>query len=379
MIRFIIATLLVFMATACSIDKYTTIRMEVIPSSKASHFRVIHADTLWLALPDLFGNGSFFRQGSQIVFADQSKVRLHRFDTTGVYLSSALRKGDGPSEVLDLEHFIPVDDNAFIIGNGIFLSYFINDSTRVSYSRLNMETGKSLQEILEKPDPHEVDIYRPQWPTLNAQMYSFSDSMLFFPIITQHVSLNAHEHLAFYKTTKNLGKLDPFTGMFLGLGGYWPEVYIKNAFIPNLAECNLVASQGEVFVSFMADSLIHVYDYDLRPLYQFGRSIDGFKPTFNRYEAGLESYDFGYYDMVSESIYGSVYADEDYVFRVGLPEGVESDGILQVYRRMDYALIAEMEVPSRCKVIGRIGRYYYADGIIDEQENRIGVLRFLLP
>jgi hypothetical protein len=372
---------LVGVVISCTLDKSATIpmAMELIPSPKATDYRVLTADTLWLAIPEVFGQGSIFRQGSQLVFADQSKVRLHRFDTTGAYLSSALRKGDGPSEVFALEHFIPVDDTAFIVGSGIFLSYFANDSSRVSYSMLNMETGKSLDELFANPNPDWVDIYQPQWPTLNAQMYSFSDSILFFPIITRHVSLNAHEHLAFYATTKNLGKLDPYTGLFLGMGGLWPEVYTQQAFIPNLAESNLIASEGEVFVSFMADSLIHVYDYDFQPLYQFGRGIEGMKTSFNRYEASFESYDFGYYDMVTESIYGSVYADKDYVCRIGLPEGTEKDGILQVYRRSDYALIAELEVPARCKVIGRIGRYYYADGIVDEEQDRLGVLKFLLP
>ncbi len=376
---FSIIILLWFMGSACTSDSPSSSSVKIISSLKSSNFLQPTLDTLWLAIPEVFGQGSIFRQGSQLVFADQSKVRLHRFDTTGAYLRSALSKGDGPSEVFALEHFIPADDTAFIVGSGIFLSYFTNDSTRVSYSRLNMETGKSLDELFANPNPDWVDIYQPQWPTLNAQMYSFSDSILFFPMITQHVSLNAHEHLAFYATTKNLGKLDPYTGLFLGMGGLWPEVYTREAFIPNLARSTLMASGGEVFVSFMADSLIHVYDYDLKPIYQFGRGIEGMNVSFNRYEAGLETLDSYFYDLSINPIYASVYADDDYILRTGLPEGIQKAGILQVYRRSDYTLIAEMKVPARCKVIGRIGRYYYADGIVDEEQDRLGVLKFLLP
>lgn len=352
---------------------------EILFSEYRDESSSIIVDTIMVQPKELMGAGIFQIQGDQLVYVDQQKIKLSRFDTTGVFLKEALGRDEGPSGVLGMDYFIPVNAEAYFIVKDVMVYFFPNDEGWTSYSIMDFSSNKSAEELWNNPHPNDSEIYGPNWGALFTTFYSQKDSMLYFPVLTEHPLLNPFEHLKFYEESRVLAKLDGLSGRLVELGGSWPAVYQEQAFIPNLASCDVIVSNNELLVNFRADSLIHVYDLNFKLLYKFGRKGDGFKTSFIRYEPGTDAFDAWEYDLKANSVYASIYADDAYVFRVGLPNGMDQKGSLQIYDRSDYALIAELEVPARCKVIGRIGRYYYADGIVDEEQDRLGVLKFLLP
>lgn len=83
------------------------------------------------------------------------------------------------------------------------------------------------------------------------------------------------------------------------------------------------------------------------------------------------------YAVLKHSFYGHIYADDegDIVFRSYHISGLEQWG-LQAYR--SEKLILDTQVPFRFNVIGKIGEYYYADGIRDEENELFAAYRFKL-
>jgi hypothetical protein len=333
-------------------------------------------DTLWISPPAVLGKGNFQVQGQKIIFADTQKANLYLFDKEGNFERDALGLGDSPQQVQGLEYFVPINEQAFFIISSFLIYYFPSLDGWASYSLMDFRGEKSREDLLRNPQGEDWEIYQPNWNSMPVNFYGQQDSILFFPIITEHPDLNAYQHKRFYRETKTIAKLDALSGKLLDIGGEWPEVYLDQAFIPNLAYTDVFIHKGKVYCSFHADASIYVYDLDFNPLFKFGKAMKNGEAKFQRYSAGWDAVDAWDYDLRVNPLYASIYADEDYVFRIGLPKGIEQNGVLQIYNQEDFSLVAEVDIPYRFRVIGKIGDHYFADGILEDKSDQVGIFKF---
>lgn len=348
----------------------------VFQSNESSLDHNINLDTLWIAPPNILGKGNFYIQGDKIVYADTQKAKLYFFNKTGNLVHEALGLGDGPEKVRGLEFFIPIDNEAFFIISSFLIYYFPTVDGWTSYSLMDFRGKKSRDELMRNPKGDDWEIYQPNWLPIHVNFFSQQDSILYFPIITEHPKLNAFQHKRFYRETKIIAKLDAVSGKLLAIGGEWPNIYLDQAYIPNLAATDIFVYQGNIFFSFLADPSIYVYDLNFNPLFKFGRSAKNREARFQRYSAGWDAVDAWDYDLRVNPLYASIWVDDEYIFRVCYPEGMEQNGVLQIYNQNDFSLIAEVDVPYRFKVIGKVGDYYVADGIVDDKREQVGVFKF---
>ena len=74
--------------------------------------------------------------------------------------------------------------------------------------------------------------------------------------------------------------------------------------------------------------------------------------------------------------YSHIFADEEHnlLFRSFINDKKTYDGGVQVYRNK--VLIGEIKTNGKFNVIGRIGDYYYADGIMNEENETLTIYRF---
>lgn len=336
----------------------------------------VSIDTLWLSSPALLGKGNFHIQGEELIFADTQKAKLYLFDKEGNFEREALGLGDSPQQVQGLEYFVPINEEAFFIISSFLIYYFPSVDGWTSYSLMDFTGEKSREELLRNPQGEDWEIYQPNWNSMPVNFYGHQDRILFFPIITEHPDLNAYQHKRFYRETKVIAKLDALSGKLLAIGGEWPEVYLDQAFIPNLASADVFVFQEKIYCSFQADPFIYVYDLDFNPLFKFGKAMRNEEAKFQRYSSGWDAVDAWDYDLRVNPLYASIYADEDYIFRIGLPKGIEQNGVLQIYNQDDFSFVAEVDVPYRFRVLGKIGEHYFADGILEDKSDKVGIFKF---
>jgi hypothetical protein len=132
-------------------------------------------------------------------------------------------------------------------------------------------------------------------------------------------------------------------------------------------------------LTFAPDPLIYVYNLDFKYQEAFGELPNNFKNNYvetqnygeasKRWEEDYKNY--GYNDWI--------YANEtdQLLFRTVKSSGSNKHSILQIYN-FEQVLLAELKVPTRFRVVGKIGKKYVADGIIDEELSQLGYYTFIL-
>jgi hypothetical protein len=181
----------------------------------------------------------------------------------------------------------------------------------------------------------------------------------------------------FIKVSLAMGKFKIAENRLELMGVQWPEIYLQLKFVPNLAALSFSILEHNIYLSFAIHPLIYIYDADFNALGTFGRAGDGMKASYRTTRTFEEAQESQSQDLGNQSIYGSVFADGPYVFRIYFPEGMEAAyARLQIFE--DKVLIGDVKVAPRFNVIGRIGEYYYANGIVDEMAEQIVVFKFKL-
>lgn len=149
--------------------------------------------------------------------------------------------------------------------------------------------------------------------------------------------------------------------------------YVEEKYSSFFAYNYMSIKNDSLYVTYSADSFIYVYDKDNNLSHKFGVSGPDMKNSYllakslnfymDNFKMAHKNYGF----------YTSIYVDEDYVFRSYTKNKGEIGG-LQIYKNED--LIYDIEVPKKFNVIGKINDCYYADGIVDEEKNILGVFKF---
>ena len=301
------------------------------------------------------------------------------FDKDGNFHSKHLGQGRGPSEV-STGRIITAEKlpggGFFIIGGSWDCHHFNKNWERINEYRIGWKHKYTKQEILKNPHPDAHGLYSISYHSLLKMRTT--DDYVYFPIYSQHPTFNIISE-KYLKYSRILAKMNINTGEVEKIMGRHSPEYLKHNFLLFDFFSFDISSDNEFFVCFPPDSLIYLYDnnYNIQGAFGYGgKEMDKDYTLINSLENDLielfetELETKGYYNWVE-------YIDElDLLFR-SYTKGSHSkaDG-LQIYEGT--TLIADVDVPKGCHVIGYIEPYFYSGAIINEIDEKITIYRFKL-
>ena len=338
----------------------------------------INTDTLLLSGNHLSLNGIFRIINSNIVFLDERMLTASIYDTKGDLIQIALGEGEAPHEI---DHFyyhtLSNSGEHIFLGDDYMLAhynkYWIKYRSKIPLqwqARKKTYQSTNLRDINMYDINPENNSYDTRWNPILEGKY------LVIPInITARTNpeLNRFSRAGeYFKGAYTVGLINLDQGIFeKGFAGY-PDVYLKNKYIPSFDYNYRDIKNDTIYVSYMADSLVFAYNKQLELIFTFGNAAKNSVPNYTTTQTLDE------YSKLTASLrnkhgyYSHIYVDNDsdLFFRTYVSTDLEKSE-LQIYK--NFKLIAELETPLRFNIIGKIGDTYYADGYLDEKSEHFGI------
>lgn len=369
---------LILFESSCSFDKETS----TILISPLIESLTIDIDTLFLTFNNNSGHGFFRVDDNQIYFFDTKFFLVTAFDTSGTIEGRWLGMGEDSNEIGQFItcSFLPGHgDRVFFASDYLFRRF---DSSWNKIGEPYLLTRFRKRGGFNTSDLSVIGIYDFNWETSSlATMWlpSNTNGDLFIPL---NITIRANKKInkfvnqkKFFQSSRTFGKVDS-SGLISAIGGRFPKVYNEKEYLTMYANSYIETKEDSIFVSYEADKNIYVYSSDLELQYIFGREgshemktdypLSGkYNDFYNTSYSDSCKLNFGYYTHL---FYDST---SDLLFR-SYTTGFPSFSGLQIFRNK-YCL-GDFIVPRKFNVIGRIGNFYYADGLV--QDDLVSIYRF---
>lgn len=373
---------LVFGILFISCNKESDIQVKVYQNQELL-LKEIELDSLILEKEYFSGVGFFSVGRDQLFFVDQVFSTVIAYGKEGNYLQTFLGKGDGPDEQNNIHGFQPFAyKNHHVVLDNFELVLFNENFEKDSSYPIEWDYSESYQDMLNNPKGSMLGLYEIDWKSRGNNtsiLIRQEENEVLLPITMSHPTLNGYISEEYYRDVSIFGRYN-FKNKIVNQGfGRRSEEYLAHQFIPNFDFSYFTKRNNELLVSFAIDPLIHVFDFDGNLKYKFGikgLNITTNYPKTNTIDDALDNYKV---DLEKAGFYQAIYSDESngLTFRTYYPTGSKAGNArLQVYE--ENVLIGDVLVPARFQVIGKIGDTYYADGIIDELNDRLGIYTFKL-
>ena len=200
--------------------------------------------------------------------------------------------------------------------------------------------------------------------------------------MSENPSFNYFDNTESYlKESMHMSVVNMRSGEIVGMKvtGY-PSMYRKDPYKFSSFQCiNFdISAEENLYVNFEADSLIYVFDKDMKPQFAFGiggKNMDRDYMSVSLWEQ-MPVYQMnretkGYYSWVE-------YIDETGMcFRSYKKCGDSTVDGLQIYDRKGN-LLGDVDVPKNFKVIGYAAPYYYSQVFDGEDDGSLTIFRFKL-
>ena len=316
---------------------------------------------------------------NMLYFADRMFCAVYEYDKNGKFIEKRLSRGKGPREIWGLYYALNLNKGYFVLDNSYNTFYFSNKWEKINNSRIDFNRVKNLKELRKNPNPSDPGIYEIGYFT--KEIRQIDSTHVLVPVNTSHPDLNAYfsNCETFYNECYILGMLNVTTGEIDSMFGRSPPVYLEKENIPNFRFVHYDVAKNKIYISYEADSSIYIYDKEHGYQYKYGQkginmntnytTTQDFKTAEKNYFSDRKK--FGYYHYVE-------FIEETGLLFRGYKKGKHSNHSgLQIYQ--NNTLIADLSVPKDFKVIGYIKPYYYAQGTLDEINEKIQVYKFKLP
>jgi hypothetical protein len=339
----------------------------------------ISIDTLFLDVNSFSGEGFFRLKDTTIYYFDDIFGQVTSYNIHGRYIQRFLGMGDSTHQIGNFytHTFLPKNKSSFFSVEYVFAIYNDKWNRQGKYASFKWKNRKKKYDTDDLLDISMYDFDYDDSPFDSRWLPSNSKGKLFIPINITHRSnsfANRFEKQSYYyKNSFSVGIIDPQTGLLEKGFAKHPKIYSLHPFNPNYDFNYRDVRNDSIFVSYMLDKYIYVYNPELEIVYAFG--MPGKDMNLN-YESISNNQLYSQNAIKAKSSYGyytHIYADKgsDYLFRSYIKNNKNKFSGLQVYK--DKILISDILVPKRCNVIGRVGNTFYADGFYDEVNNRLGI------
>lgn len=315
--------------------------------------------------------GHFCIHDTTLYFSDFFFGYLYLFDTTGKILDRQVGFGKGPNEVPSYMYTVPLGSNyALIAPSNSYIYLYTNSGQKISETSIDWKVSAAeAPEIIASPDPKNHLSYEFDFG-IDQIVQPWSDKEVAIGLTASLTKFNGYFNSdLYYNYSRILGIIDCQTGKIIRLIGRRSPLYLEKKNIPNFDHFCFEVTPDTYLVSFYADPKIYVIDKQKdKPLYTFGssgRNMNTDYPLTDTYEEAemqLDNHhkDYGYYHYL---VYDPL---NKMTFRGYKKGGNQSSDGLQVYKNT--ILIADIDVPKGFKVIGPLGRSFYASINTDESE-----------
>jgi len=345
----------------------------------------IALDSLILPLDNFSGKGMLEIYGDTILYLDELYAQATLYTLTGDSVGRQLRKGSSYAEIPVIQNYLHLSDGSHLLmedwnfykysKNWKFEGRFrINWHGKVGYNDLMLYPEK----YADKPDMYELAY-------INSQLGMLTDSTIIFNIDTEHMKFNAFTTAAYYKEARTFAELSLKTGKVKRVFMKKSPAYQQYAYVPHLIGQYFASDDSHFYVGYEVDPKIYVYDRDFKPITEFGMPGFGMNTDYKESNTVETAYDTEAFhsSRTTEGYYTHLWysPEKDLLFRTYTTGGkynrmMQNPKRLQIYE--DKKLVADVDVPDRFRVLAYRKPYFYAEGILDERNSRLGIYRFQL-
>ncbi|MEM7108122.1 MAG: hypothetical protein AAF519_07835, partial [Bacteroidota bacterium] len=340
-------------------------------------------DSLILPLDNFSGKGRLEIYGDTILYLDELYAQATLYTLAGDSAGRKLNKGRNYAEIPVIENYLHLPDGSHLLMEGWNFYHYskaweyrgkfrINWSGRVGYNDLMLEPEK----YVDVPDMYELSY-------IHSQISMLTDSTIFFNIDTEHMRFNAFTTEGYYKEARTFAELSLRTGRVKRVFGKKSPAYRQYAFVPHLIGQYFASGGPHFYVGYEVDPKIYQYDRDFNPITEFGVAGIGMNTNYvesNTVETADDTKAF-HASRTTEGYYTHLWysPERELLFRTYTTGGKynrmkQNPKRLQIYE--DRKLVADVDVPDRFRVLAYRAPYYYAEGILDEGNSRLGIYRF---
>lgn len=373
---YVIFVLMIFLIS-CS--NRTESVCEVI-SERNIKLHAIDYDIIRVDLKNTSLMGQFQVFNNKIVFFDHEFATANVLDKNFSIEKQYLGYGKGPNEISGIHRVSNFVDSSFVVVNSNWMIYLIDKNWNIKHSSI----------FTQNPDekPTKQAIYFPHSDMLQAYEYEsncksikmIDKQTLLLPITTYGIVNEFGNYgLAdkYYKNYFALGKVDINTGNLDSVFLNRPSVYLQdgNKYLANFNFFDFDVYDEHYWVSWEIDSIIYQYNYKNNTMNAFGCSGIDMRTDYAPYKS-FEEHEMNFFtDREKYGFYTGIFYDRktDMVFRTYYKGKNRGNG-MQLYE--NNILIADIAVPQEFNVLGRIGNYIFASGLIDEYNSIAYLYRF---
>lgn len=242
------------------------------------------------------------------------------------------------------------------------------------------QSGKMLE---TEPSPRNPAVYEPDY--ISPSFVVLNDSVALLNITAEHPFYNAYNSYSFYNTGYAVAVVDLKKNRIVELFGKRKGIYHQKHFIPFFHSALLAYDKknGNIFITYEADSLIYVYDKHFKLLSTLGNKSKYFNDEYPLHKTIASAFDVGLMTQEREH-YGrniKLFAGESAPYLVryyqsGIVHNEQSTNRVQIYKANIY--LKDILLPYSAIAIGVKDETLYAAKIMSEKENEVIIYKINL-
>lgn len=377
---------LLLVMTGCQSKKEsTTSNWEIKPTAQQLSITQIGIDTVFVNLPKFSYLGFWKMDGSQLLYFDKMYGAVSIFDKIGKFVSTPLPKGKGPREI---DSWCKNGSNN-VLFEGCRIYQYDSKWQKIKVSSLNTDSTISKKELIDKPKASYLEVYEVKYFQNNHTM--LDSTHVLFNIESPHPKFNGYFSAfakAYYQQANIFARVNINTGKWEKNLLHYSDYYVAHPNVANFSNWSYDMDASKLYLNFDADSLIYVYDKQLKPLYAFGRKGVNMNQKYIETTTYKEAIKVFSQERAAKGFYSTIkrIAKLDLTFRCYTTGNSEADIFddddannrrMQIYKGT--VLVGDVQVPSRFNIIGYDENFIYADGYLDESNEKLAFYKFKIP
>lgn len=169
-----------------------------------------------------------------------------------------------------------------------------------------------------------------------------------------------------------IGKANVKDGKVLKVFGERSQNVLSKGFVESLDFVTMGFQQDRILVGHAVDNDIQVYDQFENFIETIHLDYDVLNDQYIQIRSVEDSEENWRKLYRDQRFYYHLYVSGELIFR-SFNRNLEEDGLIVI---KGDKVIADFIVPKRFSIIGEDDEYFYADGLIDEENEKYGVYRF---
>lgn len=377
---FIIKSIFVLFLLSCNSKKDPSDTFVGSTVSKINiSIKELKIDSFYLDSSSTSFDGTLHVYKNEILFVDNEFCWVFRFDKNGKFISRNIGQGDGTSELsckrIASYVSLPNGEHMFF-GPSWDVYIFDSNFKKISDYRIDWHPRANKEYMLTHPDPSDPIMYS---VTHGLVKIRADQKNVYLPLFSQHNLFNPATDW-YAKDARVLGCMNIQQGDVTEIYGRLSPAYQENKELRTFSYLFYdLIPDDQMIVTYPADSLIYLFTRDFSLIKKFGsagRSMDTNYQSTGEYKKMKSTW-------VRENKQKGYYTSIDYISERSLlfrsyqkNETAPSDG-LQIYNSDE--LIADVDIPKGCNIVGYISPFFYLSSRPDEASGHIKVYRFQLP